>query len=967
MRTTWGIRAVQLQGYWHSEGGVAILEDNSAVIGKRLRQVLFARHEASWYGSDIEEGEAFGRSIVQLSPLLAMDYLSDPRHVRLLKVEWSPRLLVLRKLAELLRTMLLNGWFVPDMREWDRERRMWKPAIPESEQGMREEWEHWLRQAEQNGDGGVKEWLGLAVEAIVNGDGAAGAAWRAVEASHQDSLYRKMADEDDWQVAVGLKRDTFPFRLAIQLSEPDASSGWRLAPAVRDRDGGEWMPLEQGADGEWRAADGRELPSEWLPLLDGKVRKEAAGWLNAAPELAAREGEAEFAGIRRLLTDDEAWTFLAQISLRLLQAGCPVLLPGWWETVRSRKLRLRAKVKSLAGTGGQAMFGLHDIVQYDWRLAVGEVDLSEEEFMRLAAENRRLMRIGGEWVHLDPADVDRIRRWMKRVGRKKGLTFRDVLELHLRGGASIDDGAGEYESPIQAEVELDAHLAGWLQQLQQTSSLPLVPVPAGFRGELRPYQLAGVSWLAMLRRFGLGACLADDMGLGKTVQFAAYLLHVKEQRAASGDDEAAPSLLICPTSVIGNWEKELERFAPSLNVVLHYGPRRAKGRAFADAVAGADLVITSYALAPLDEEELSGVNWNTLCLDEAQNIKNVYTKQSAAIRKLQAGHRVALTGTPMENRLTELWSICDFLNPGYLGSLAEFRKALVQPIERTRDAELIAGLQRWVKPIMLRRVKNDSAIQLSLPEKHEAKTYVSLTAEQGAVYENIVSDLLERLDKLSAMERRGLILASLTKLKQVCDHPWLLTKRDGRVLWKPELSNKTVRLLEMIEEIAAEGERCLVFTQFVEAGEQIRRLLEERLGMPVPYLNGSVPKAKRDEMIAAFQDPASDCCAFVLSVKAGGTGLNLTAANHVFHFDRWWNPAVENQATDRVFRIGQTKRVQVHKLITLGTLEERIDEMIDRKQSLSEQVVGQSEQWITELSTDELKELFALRRRWLNG
>jgi SNF2 family DNA or RNA helicase len=400
---------------------------------------------------------------------------------------------------------------------------------------------------------------------------------------------------------------------------------------------------------------------------------------------------------------------------------------------------------------------------------------------------------------------------------------------------------------------------------------------------------------------------------------------------------------------------------------LHYGGKREHGEALAEAAGRSDLVITSYSLAQLDEDDLGAIDWNSLCLDEAQNIKNVYTKQSGAIRRLNAGHKIALTGTPMENRLTELWSIYDFINPGYLGSMTDFRKAVVTPIERTRDEKLIQGLQRWVKPFMLRRVKKDPAIQLSLPDKIETKSFMTLTAEQGTLYENLVSELMEKLDTLDAMQRRGLILATLTKLKQLCDHPALLLHETEADKWDAERSGKMARLIEMCEEIAAEGERCLIFTQFVEMGQRIKEALEQSLGVKVPYLHGGVPKAKRDDMITAFQSEESVGGAFVLSLKAGGTGLNLTAANHVFHFDRWWNPAVENQATDRAFRIGQTRQVQVHKFITLGTLEEKIDEMIESKQSLNDQVVGVSEQWITEMSTDELKELFALRDVWLKG
>ena len=704
----------------------------------------------------------------------------------------------------------------------------------------------------------------------------------------------------------------------------------------------------------------KDAPDEWLPFFEERMRKDEHKWASALPDWA----EAPAGLIKINVTDSEAWDFLERGSVKLLAAGSSVLLPGWWEAVRSRKLRLKAKVKSSVGSSEQSMFGLQQIVDFDWKLAVGNVDMSEAQFMQLAEENRRLMQIGGEWVHLDPDDVERLRKWLKKNGSKNSLTMRDVMEMHLRGGTELEPEREDEGDTLTAEVELNEHLTAWISKLNESSELPLVEKPAAFQGELRHYQLQGVSWLAFLRRFGLGGCLADDMGLGKTIQFTAYLQHVLETGVTG------PSLLICPTSVIGNWEKELERFAPTLRVLVHYGPRRARGEEFAAAAAEVDLVITSYALAPLDEEELTATKWDIVCLDEAQNIKNYYTKQSAAIRGFPANHRIALTGTPMENRLTELWSLYDFTNPGYLGSLSEFRKAVVLPIERERSETLIGELQRWVKPFMLRRVKKDPAIQLSLPEKNEMRTYLSLTVEQGTLYENMVSDLLGNLESAGGLQRRGLILSALTRLKQVCNHPSLLLKEDiaaNHSAWDPERSNKVLRVLEMVEEIAAEGERCLIFTQYVEMGMTLKRLIEEQIGIPTPYLYGGVPKAARDVMIEGFQDEKQPGCAFVLSLKAGGTGLNLTAANHVIHFDRWWNPAVENQATDRAFRIGQTRNVQVHKYVTLGTLEEKIDDMITRKQLLNDQVVSQSENWITEMSTDELRELFTLRKQRLKG
>nr|WP_228551373.1 DEAD/DEAH box helicase [Paenibacillus sp. B01] len=948
-------RPIVVDGYWNGSGIVLQAED-AGELEARLKDLLFAWHEPSWYGADIDYVESDPTRKAKpmlLRPLTALDYLLSPRPVRMLSLGWSSQAQELRAGAIRIREALESGGFEPDWSRWTDGARGWRFR---DEAGRTAEAPPWL-----------SAWLGACVEQLLDEDAGAQAAWSGLARALGPALERRSPDEEDWYIGLGLKQDRFPFRIALQLAEPGDDGVWRLRAALRGRaaDAG-WIPLERGArPGSWRPAAGSELslPEEWLPLLEERLAKEEGKWRTALPDWS---GDDEM--VKRELADEEAWRFLEQASLQLLDAGAAVLLPGWWESVRKRRVRLKAKLRSAAGSAEQPMFGLSQIVQFDWKLALGGADLSEEEFMQLAAQNKRLMKIDGEWVHLHPEDITRIRSWIKKNGGKKGLSFREIMQMHLQGGIVLNEEAEEGEELLKAEVELNAHLEQLMNRLQDTSELPLVDVPDSFRGQLRPYQHQGVSWLAFLRRFGLGATLADDMGLGKTIQFTAYLLHVKESGAAAGEP-ARPSLLICPTSVIGNWEKELQRFAPGLEVRLHYGPRRARGKeAFQEFAAGADLVITSYALTSLDEEELSGFEWESLCLDEAQNIKNVYTKQSSAIRGLPSRHRIALTGTPMENRLSELWSIYDFANPGYLGTLPEFRRAVILPIERDRDAERIASLQRRIKPFMLRRLKKDPAIQLSLPEKNEGQVYVTLTAEQGALYETIVSELLEKLDTLAPMQRRGLILASITRLKQVCDHPALLLGEDAATGdWSPERSAKLMRLVEMCEEIAAEGERALIFTQFVDMGAALQRLLEKRLALPVPYLHGGVPKARRDEMIEAFQDPERPHGAFVLSLKAGGTGLNLTEANHVFHFDRWWNPAVENQATDRAFRIGQRRQVQVHKFVALGTLEERIHEMIERKQSLSEQVVSQSEQWITELSNEELREIFTLRKEWLES
>ena len=485
-----------------------------------------------------------------------------------------------------------------------------------------------------------------------------------------------------------------------------------------------------------------------------------------------------------------------------------------------------------------------------------------------------------------------------------------------------------------------------------------LPEPAGFVGELRPYQRRGLGWLVYLRRLGLGACLADDMGLGKTVQAIAMLLHER----AEGIEEQRHALLVCPTSVVANWRREVERFAPSLRTLVHHGGSRHEGDAFLQALQGHDIVITSYGTARRDAEVLQQVRWSDLILDEAQNIKNPSAKQSQAVRRFDARNRVALTGTPVENHLTELWSVLEFLNPGYLGSHEQFRQQFTVPIERYNDEEQAAELRRLVQPFLLRRLKSDPTIISDLPEKNEMVVYCSLTQEQESLYEMTVHEALANLDRTDGIQRRGLVLSLLTKLKQICNHPSHYLKEQGPLSHR---SGKLTRLTEMLEEALSVGDHALIFTQFVEMGTLLQHHLRDRLKTEVLFLHGGTPAIQRDQMVQAFQSDDGPPI-FVLSLRAGGSGLNLTRANHVFHFDRWWNPAVENQATDRAFRIGQRRNVQVHKFVVAGTLEERINDIIESKQALAESIVGSGENWLTELDTDQLRELLTLRRETLD-
>jgi SNF2 family DNA or RNA helicase len=561
-----------------------------------------------------------------------------------------------------------------------------------------------------------------------------------------------------------------------------------------------------------------------------------------------------------------------------------------------------------------------------------------------------LIQIRGQWVELQPEEIEAAIAFFKKKHRNGEMALGEALRL----------GLGQENSEIGLQV-MDVQGEGWIQDLLKglTHGAKVAPiaVPPTFRGILRPYQLKGASWMAFLQQYGLGACLADDMGLGKTVELITLLTH--QGSSSNNGSQRIPTLIICPMSIVGNWHRELQRFAPSLSVMIHHGHERLSGQAFEEEARKHDVVITTYNLALRDKEHLGTIEWDNIVVDEAQNIKNEEAKQTQAIKQLKAKHKIAMTGTPVENRLSELWSIMQFLNPGYLGSAVEFRKSFATPIERFRNAERAETLRKIIQPFVLRRLKTDKEIIQDLPDKMEMKVFCNLTQEQASLYEAVVKEMLEKIEEADGIERKGLVLATLVKLKQVCNHPTQFMG-DGSSL--PRRSGKLARLEEMLEEVLAEGDKALIFTQFAEMGTLLRQYLQERLGCEVLFLHGGTPKKQRDMMVQRFQEERRGAQLFILSLKAGGVGLNLTAANHVFHFDRWWNPAVENQATDRAFRIGQKRNVQVHKFVCVGTLEERIDAMIEQKKELAESIVGSGENWLTEMSTTQLKELFALSR-----
>jgi len=640
------------------------------------------------------------------------------------------------------------------------------------------------------------------------------------------------------------------------------------------------------------------------------------------------------------LTVAEAYDFVREKALLLRASGFGVLVPGLQAKLGIR-VKLGDKTPPLAG---RASFNWDNLVHYDWQVSLGDQTLTKEEFETLAKLKEPLVMVRGQWVELRPDQIQQALAFFERQATGGELPMAEALAMALAPD-------GEHGLPV-TEVATEGWIAELIRQLGEGGRREVVTEPTGFVGQLREYQKVGVSWLTALRRFGLGACLADDMGLGKTVELTASLLHARAQGLASG-----PTLVICPTSVVGNWRRELARFAPGLRVLTHYGPNRTRD-GFAEEAARQDVVVSTYALLPRDEEQLASVEWDAVVLDEAQNVKNPATKAAQTARGLRARWRAALTGTPIENRLSELWSIFQFLNPGYLGPAERFRRRFVLPIERAHDAHATSRLKALVAPFILRRVKTDRAIIADLPEKNEMKVFCTLTREQATLYQAILQDSLKQIEESEGMQRRGIILATLTKLKQVCDHPALFLHDASQLAGR---SGKLARLVEMVEEVLAVRERALVFSQYAEMGKLLVEHLEATFGREVLFLHGGVPGAERDRMVARFQTQGRGPELFVLSLKAGGIGLNLTNANHVFHFDRWWNPAVENQATDRAFRIGQRRDVQVHKFICAGTFEEALDQLIESKLELSRSIVGTGEAWITEMSTAQLRELFALR------
>ena len=757
-----------------------------------------------------------------------------------------------------------------------------------------------------------------------------------------------------------------PFRLTFRLEEPDGTGVDDIT-----QDAGSWQVrylLQSTTDPSLQI----DVANVWEP--DASTRRvfdrtnfQPESYLLAAlgqamgvwPAIEESLKQPDPAGIE--LDTAQAHAFLREYAPLLRQAGFGVQLPAWWKRGRTKE-RLSTKANATTpDMKAKAGLSLKTIVQFDWEVALGDHVLSREELDELAEMKTPLVNLRGEWVEVD---LDAIREMVDRLDQKDAdrFTVRDVMQMAL--------GAEEGPAGLPVEdISTSGQLSDLLNRLEDGDTIEPLSEPDGFEGTLRPYQKRGYAWLAFLKRWGLGACLADDMGLGKTVQALALLRRTyngyeENGSAKNGDSEISrqPSLIVCPTSVVTNWKKEANRFTPDLSVLVHHGgDRTSDEEAFTEQMANHTLVVTNYALLRRDVELFRAISWDTVVLDEAQYVKNPSAQRTQAARSLNAQHCIAMTGTPVENNVGDLWSIMEILNPGLLGSQASFKKKFFRPIQNERDEEAMHRLKRITGPFILRREKTDPKVIDDLPEKQEMIVYTSLTEEQASLYRAVVKETTAALEGEKSeldMERRGLVLSTLMQLKQICNHPAQYLHDDSKIA---DRSGKLARLVEMLEEVLAANERALIFTQFTEMGTMLKRHLQETFGREALFLHGGVTQEKRDQMVERFQEADDAPPFFLLSLKAGGTGLNLTRANHVFHYDRWWNPAVENQATDRAFRIGQTRRVQVYKFVCAGTLEERIAEMIERKKSLADQVVDAGEGWVTELSTDELKDLFRLR------
>lgn len=626
----------------------------------------------------------------------------------------------------------------------------------------------------------------------------------------------------------------------------------------------------------------------------------------------------------------------APLFLRILPAlqaiGVIVVLPKSLHKILKPKINLALKSKEKIKDDRPNFLSLQNLLEFDWQIALGDQSMSIAEFKKILKQSGQLVKVMDNYILLDEKEVEKLLKQIEKL--PESLSHEYLLQAML---------AEEIDSTM---VSLDDNLKRLMQSFNQYQQLP---VPNNLKAFLRPYQERGFNWLVQNIHSSFGSILADDMGLGKTIQVIAVVLYLRNNGFLKMGNRV---LIVAPTGLLSNWEKEFKKFAPDITTCLYHGNKR-------ELLEECDVVLTSYGLVRSDKKELNKLKWCVLVIDEAQNIKNPYSEQTKAIKSIDAMHKIAMSGTPVENRLLEYWSIFDFTNKMYLGTLKQFKDRYASPIEKERNEGALDRFKKVTAPFMLRRLKSDKSIIADLPDKIETNRYCKLTPEQTALYQKVVNNSMKKIETSQGIQRKGLVLQLMNSLKQICNHPSQFVKKQKKI--SSEQSGKMVVLEEILSGIDNTGEKCLIFTQYVEMGNILIKLLAKKMNIEVPFLHGGVSRSIRDKMVNDFQDPMSNTRFFIISLKAGGTGLNLTAANHVIHYDLWWNPAVENQATDRAYRIGQKRNVIVHRFIMTGTFEERINEMINSKKELANLTISTGESWITEMTTMEIKALVALK------
>lgn len=983
------------------------------------KNLVFSSHEESFFGTLLEKETTFGTQGVALSGWQLVSLFAKESFNRFIEWDWNEQAEICLAAAESLYEGILEKDWLPDFAVWEHGDFRWK--LPDR---VKNEFDPSFWEQKVADEVGSLEYISDLYNSALDNYLTRNTAMKELFGPKLDLLKKhnisgtelaRYFDEDSWLEWVGIKENDVPFTIGLRLEEPaDGEGNWALDVFLRGK---------KNPDAMFDVEDVKRIPAKWRPFLD-RVDREEARWMRLIPWLGDGGGTAlktELPEEEAWLFLTEAsetlvaldveillpswWQAMKNANLRVKASlkgtsshrpsfvGLQAMLDFNWRFsmngvdlsedefrklveekrrlvyVRGRWVKLDPQfIRQLQDLMKQAeKEGLHvrDLLEQE---LVETSDQTEDELENPKAFAKIQIELNQQWrkmvkqlseVHEIPlADVPSGLCGELRPYQQLGMSWLWFLRQYGFGAVLADDmGLGK-------TVQLISYLLTVKDQEtvpdNGDGALAVVPDTKNANaGALQVVPDTHESYRAGMVPDTEKVHYDDSLTVVPDTQTDA-----KARSRSKSDTAASPAkiptkaaLIICPTSVLGNWQKELERFAPELKVYLHYGSNRLKGNIFSETAQQADVVLTSYGLTHLDSIEFESLLWSSIAIDEAQNIKNAQTKQSKAVRRLRGRHHIALTGTPMENRLSELWSILDFTNHGYLGSLGQFQKSFIIPIEKDEKKEKIQQLQALIRPFLLRRTKKDEEVALNLPDKQEQKEYCPLTTEQASLYEQLIHDTFAEIEKLSGFERKGLILQMLSRLKQLCNHPalYLKEKSAGRPLL--DRSNKLEKLVELVNAVLDQGESCLIFTQYIEMGEMIRSVVKKKFGVEVPFLNGSVPKAQRDGMIERFQN--GEFPVFLLSLKAGGTGLNLTAANHVIHYDRWWNPAVENQATDRAYRIGQSRFVHVHKLICTGTLEEKIDAMLEKKQFLNDQII-QSENWITELSTDELRDLVYL-------